>query len=177
VLRAVPRDLRPSFRRFFALLGERILGWVEGVLLGMVAVGILSFVGYWVVGVPNPLALAVIAGLTEAIPLLGPWIGGSIAAAVGFLESPQTGVYAALVAFAIQQLEGYLIIPWAMSRTARVHPFVTLFALILFGKLFGFLGVLLSIPIVLLIGTAIQVFWVGRSIHTQRDRIEPVVDP
>jgi predicted PurR-regulated permease PerM len=176
VLRAVPRELRPSFRRMFALLGERLLGWVEGVLLGMVAVGMLSFFGYWLVGVPNPLALAVIAGLTEAIPLLGPWIGGSIAAAVGFLESPQTGLYAALVAFAIQQIEGNLIIPWAMSRTTRVHPFVTLFSLVLFGTLFGFLGVLLSIPIVLLVGTAVQVFWVDRAIHAQRDRIEPITD-
>ncbi len=176
LLRAVPRDRRLAFRRIFQLLGDRILGWVRGVLIGMVAVAVLSYVGYTIAGVPNSLALAVVAGLTEAIPLLGPWIGGSIAVAAGLLESPTTGLYAAVVALAVQQLENNLIVPFAMSQAAEVHPFVTLFALVLFGTLFGFLGVLLSIPLVLLIETILEVLWVERAIDTDEDAIEPVVD-
>ena len=69
-------------------------------------------------------------------------------------------MYAALVAVAVQQIEGNLIIPFfVMSATARVHPFVTLLALVLFGLL----GVLFSIPIVLFIGTLSQVLWVERT--------------
>lgn len=176
LLRMVPPDRRPAFRRIFGLLGSRLLGWVEGVLIGMVAVGILSYVGYQLAGVPNALALAVVAGLTEAVPIVGPWIGGGIATTAGFLESPTTGMYAAVVALTVQQLEASVIIPWAMSRTTKVHPFVTLFALLLFGTLFGFLGVLLSVPIVLLIGTVVQVLWVERFTTAAGDRIEPVVD-
>jgi predicted PurR-regulated permease PerM len=176
VLRAVPRDRRLAFRRVLQLLGDRILGWVRGIMLAMVAVGILSYVGYRLAGVPNPLALAVFAGLTEAIPLLGPWIGGAAAVTVGLLESPTTGLYAALVALAVQQIEGNLITPWAMSRAAEVHPFITLFALLLFGTLFGFLGILLAIPIVLLIWTLVEVLWVERAIDTDQDPIDPVVE-
>jgi predicted PurR-regulated permease PerM len=176
MLRAVPRDRRLAFRRMLQLLGDRILGWAKGVLIGMVAVGILSYIGYSLAGVPNALALAVLAALTEAIPLVGPWIGGAVATAAGFLHSPTTGLYAAIVAVVVQQLENNLIIPWAMSQAAEVHPFVTLFALVLFGSLFGFLGVLLSIPLVIVFWTAIEVLWVERAIDTDEDPIAPVVE-
>ncbi|HET8656309.1 MAG TPA: AI-2E family transporter [Longimicrobiaceae bacterium] len=176
LLRTVPRERRESFRRIFALLGDRLLGWAKGVLIGMLAVGVLSYIGYTLAGVPNSLILAVIAALTEAVPIAGPWVGGGIATIAGFLHDPATGLYAAIVAVAVQQLENNLIVPWAMSEAAEVHPFVTLFALVLFGSLFGFLGILLSIPLVLLIATVVQVLWVERAIDAEADRIRPVVD-
>ena len=63
-----------------------------------------------------------------------------------------------------------------MQNRAKVHPFVTLLALLFFGALFGFLGVLLAIPLVLLIWTAVEVFWVDRHLWTNRGPIEPVVE-
>jgi predicted PurR-regulated permease PerM len=175
LLRAVPRDRRPAFQRVAQLLGDRLLGWARGVLIGMVFVGILSYVFYTLIGVPNSLALAVIAGLTEAVPLLGPWIGGGIAVLAAFLTDPTRALWTAVAALAIQQIENQLLIPWAMSREAKVHPFVTLFALVFFGQLFGFLGVLLAIPLVLLITTFVEVLWVERAIDTDQDFIAPVV--
>ena len=71
-------------------------------------------------------------------------------------------------------VEANVITPWAMSRNAEIHPFVTLFALLLFGGLFGFLGVLLALPLVILVWTVVQVLWVERAIDTDRDRIAPV---
>jgi predicted PurR-regulated permease PerM len=62
-----------------------------------------------------------------------------------------------------------------MSQQAEVHPLVTLFSLILFGSLFGFLGVLLALPLVMLFWTVIEVLWVERAIDTDDDRIRPVV--
>lgn len=176
VLRAVPRDRRLAFRRVFQLLGDRILGWVKGLLLAMLAVGVLSYIGYMIAGVPSAFALALFAGFAEAIPLVGPWIGGSAAIAVGLLEGSTIGLYAAIVALVVQQIESNLITPWAMSQAAEVHPFVTLFALVLFGKLFGFIGILLSIPLVLLIWTLVEVLWVERAIDTDEDPIQPMVD-
>ena len=77
---------------------------------------------------------------------------------------------------AIQQLESNLITPIVMAKVADVHPFVTLFAILLFGSLFGFLGVLLALPLVLLFWTFVQVLWVERAIHAGDDRIPPIVD-
>jgi predicted PurR-regulated permease PerM len=176
LLRAVPRDRRPAFRRVVQLLGDRLLGWARGVLIGMVFVGILSYILYTIIGVPNSLALGVIAGLTEAVPLLGPWIGGGVAVIAAFLTDPTRALWTALAALAIQQIENHILIPWAMSREAEIHPFVTLFALVFFGQVFGFLGVLLAIPLVLLITTLVEVLWVERAIDTDEDEIVPVVE-
>ena len=175
LLRAVPRDRRLAFRRIFQLMGDRLLGWAKGVSFSMLGVGLMSFLFYSLIGVPNAFLMAVIAGLTEAIPLVGPWIGGGIATALAFLVDPTKALWTAIAAAAVQQIEANLLMPVVMSRAVSVHPFVTLFALLLFGTLFGFLGVLLSIPLVLLIATLVEVLWIERAIDTDTDRIAPVV--
>ncbi|HEV2149536.1 MAG TPA: AI-2E family transporter [Longimicrobiaceae bacterium] len=176
VLRAVPRDRRPAYRRMMELLGVRLVGWLKGTLIAMVAVGVLSTVAYYLIGVPNALLLGLFAGLTEFIPLVGPWVGGGTATVVAFLEDPQLGLWTALAALAIQQIESNIITPWAMSQAAELHPFVTLFALVFFGSLFGFLGILLAIPLTLFFWTVVEVLWVERAIDTDEDRIAPVVE-
>jgi predicted PurR-regulated permease PerM len=116
----------------------------------------------------------VLNGLFEFIPLLGPWIGGTVAVLVAFLDDPQKALFTAVAMVAVQQVESNLITPWAMSKGAELHPFVTLFALLLFGGMFGFLGILLAVPLVLLTWTLVQVLWVERAIDTDRDVIRPV---
>ncbi|HET6762123.1 MAG TPA: AI-2E family transporter [Longimicrobiaceae bacterium] len=175
LMRSLPRDLRPAIRRVLELLAERILGWLRGTLVGMAAVATLSFIFFKIIGVPNALVLALFCGLTEFIPIVGPLIGGSVAVVVAFLDEPSKGMWAAIAVLAVQQIENHLIIPFAMARTADVHPVVTVFALMLFGALFGFLGVLLALPLVLLFWTLVQVLWVERTIDTDQDRIAPVV--
>ncbi len=86
------------------------------------------------------------------------------------------GLWTAVAILAIQQVESQLVTPLVMAKAAEVHPFVTLFAIVLFGGLFGFLGILLALPLVLLLWTVTQVLWVERAIGTGHDRIEPVVE-
>ncbi|HEX2189190.1 MAG TPA: AI-2E family transporter [Longimicrobiaceae bacterium] len=176
VLRAVPRDRRAAYRRMLELLGVRLVGWLKGTLIAMVAVGALSTLAYWLIGVPNALLLGLFAGVTEFIPLVGPWVGGGTATAVAFLEEPRLALWTALAALAIQQIESNVITPWAMSQAAELHPFVTLFALVFFGSVFGFLGILLAIPLTLFFWTVVEVLWVERAIDTDEDRIDPVVE-
>lgn len=176
LLRAIPRDRRPAFQRMFELLGTRLLGWVKGTLLAMLIIGALTTLALYLIGVPYALLLGVWAGLTEFVPLIGPWIGGLTAVIVAFLHDPQLALWVALAMLAIQQIESNLVTPLVMAKVAEVHPFITLFAILLFGRLFGFLGILLSLPVVFLIWTAVQVLWVERTIDTDRDWIEPVVE-
>ncbi len=175
LLRAVPHDLRLAWYRIFQLLGERLIGWAKGTGMAMLGVGLLSTAAFVAIGVPNAVALGLLNGLVEFIPLFGPWLGGLTAVLMAFLDDPQKALFAGIAALAIQQIEANLITPWAMSRQAEVHPFVTLFGLVLFGSLFGFLGILLAIPLVMLVWTTVQVLWVERAIDTDRDRIAPVV--
>ncbi len=176
LLRVVPRERRAAFYRMFQLLGDRLFGWIRGTLIAMFAVGMLSMAALYAIGVPYWLLLGVVIGLAEFIPILGPWIGGLPATVIAFLDDPMKGLWTAIAIIAIQQIESYLITPWAMSQAAKIHPFVTLFALIVFGSIFGFLGILLALPIVIFLWTVIEVLWVERTIDTDEDYIPPVVE-
>lgn len=176
LLRAVPAESRPAVRRALQLLGARLLGWVRAQLIAMLGVGALATLAFYLIGVPYALLLGVLSGIFEFIPLLGPWLAAIPAVLIAFLDAPIKGLWTALAMLLIQQLESNVITPLAMSAGAKVHPFVTLFALLLFGSLFGFLGVLLAVPLVLLLWTLVQVFWVERTLEAGRDRIRPVVE-
>ncbi len=175
-LRVFPRDLRPDVRRMMELLGDRLMGWLKGTLIDMVAVGGLYIAAFYLIGIPNALLLGALNGVLVFIPLLGPWVGGFIATAVAFLVDPTKALWTIVAVIAIQQFEQNVIVPTAYSRAADVHPLVTLFALFLFGALFGFLGILLAVPLVLFFWTAVQVLWVERTIETDHDHIAPMVE-
>ncbi|CAN5670357.1 AI-2E family transporter [soil metagenome] len=175
LLRVVPRHRRAAFYRIFKLLGERLLGWIRGTLIAMVAVGLLSIAALYIIGVPYWLLLGVIVGIVEFIPIFGPWIGGVPATTIAFLDEPIKGAWTAAAILVIQQIESYLITPWVMSSAAKIHPLVTLFALILFGSIFGILGILLALPIVIFVWTIVEVLWVERAVDTDRDWIPDVV--
>lgn len=174
VLRGVPEDRRDSFRHLLMLLGTRIKAWVKGTLLSMLIVGVLTSVGLYLIGVPYPLLLGSFAGIAEIIPLVGPWVAGAVVVGIAVLNDPTLAIWAAGLMLAIQQLESNVITPMVMASVADVHPFVTLFSLFLFATLFGFLGILLAVPLVLLIWTVLEVLWADRAVHSAHDRIEPV---
>jgi predicted PurR-regulated permease PerM len=175
VLRLVRSDQRPAVYRIFQLLGERLVGWLRGTALAMLGVGLLSIILFSLIGVPNALLLGLLNGSLEFLPLVGPWIGGGTATLVAFMDDPGKGGWTAMAALAIQQVEGYVITPMVMKRSVEIHPFITLFALVLFGGVFGFLGLLLALPLTILVWTVVQVLWVERALDTDRDRIAPVV--
>lgn len=176
LLRLVRSDRRDQYRRMLELLAVRLRAWVKGVLLSIAIIGVLATMGLWLIGVPYALLLGVIAGLAEIVPLIGPWVSGALIVAVAFLNDPTTGLWAAVLMLAIQQVESNLITPLVMARVASVHPFITLFALLLSATLFGILGILLSIPLVLLAWTAVEVFWVQGKLGTAGEPIEPVAE-
>jgi len=176
LIRAVPAGYRDAYYRIFELLGHRLFDWIRGTLIAMLAVGVLSSIALYAIGVPYWLLLGTLMGLVEFIVIFGPWIGGIPVVTIAFLDDPTKGLWAAAAILAIQQMESYLITPWAMSQAARIHPLITLFALIFFGSIFGVLGILLALPLVILFWTVIQVLWVERAIETANDRLPPVVE-
>lgn len=175
-MRAVPQDRRPAFRRMFHLMGVRLGGWLGGTLIAMTAVAVLGIIAFLVLGTPYPVLLGIVIGLTEIVPIVGPWVGGFIAVAVTLFNDPGTALWVAIAVLVIQQIESNLVRPMAMSSAAELHPFVTLLALLLFGSLFGLLGAVLALPITLALATVVQVFWVEETLHAGDDEIEPVVE-
>jgi predicted PurR-regulated permease PerM len=176
LMRAVPRDRRPAFRRMFKLMGERLSGWLWGTLMLMIAVGAMGVIALYFLGTPYPLLLGVLMGVTNIVPIVGPWIGGTVAVAVTLFVDPMTALWVAVAVLVIQEIESNIIRPLVMSSSAQIHPFVTLLALLLFGSMFGILGAVLSLPLALAIGTIVQVLWVEETLEAGDDEIEPVVE-
>ena len=108
---------------------------------------LLSTLGYSVIGLSTPLLFGLICGITNIIPYIGPWIGGAICVIVGFTISPMVGIFAALVAFAIQQIDSIILQPLVMGKTMKLHPVTIMIGLLVFGYFFGMIGMIFATPI------------------------------
>lgn len=127
---------------------EHTLGaYVRGQFIMMILVGITSYIGLVALRVEYALALAVIAGLTEAIPVVGPIVGAIPAVLVGFTISPMTGLLVALWYLVIQQLEGNVLLPKVMEENVGLNPLLVIIALTAGAMLNGVIGAILAIPL------------------------------
>ena len=138
---------RQRVRRISRAMRERIGGWARGQFIMMVAIGGTSFLVLLVLDVSFPVPLALWAGLTEFIPLLGPVLGAVPAILVALVDSPTKALLVALAYLLIQQIEGNFLVPKVMERVVGLHPFLVLASVLMGGALLGILGVLLAVPV------------------------------
>lgn len=147
LLLLIPRSKRANVDEAVERSGDALRRWLIAQLFAMAAVALLSGVGLWMIGIPSPLALALIAGLFEFVPVLGPFLSAVpavlLAATIGANEMLLT---AGLYLF-IQQVEGNVIMPIVQQRSVDLPPALTLFSLVAFGLLFGLTGLLLAAPL------------------------------
>ena len=135
---------------------ERVLGrYIRAqIMLGLI-VAYFSFIGLMLMDVPFALALALLAGVTELIPTLGPWIGGGVAVIVTLAMAPEKAIWVAVLFLGIQLVENNLLVPKIQSAYLHIHPAIMI-ALLVFGAYFaGFWGILLVGP---LVATLVEIF-------------------
>jgi predicted PurR-regulated permease PerM len=118
----------------------------------------MALVAYLLIGLPNALVLALVAGVMEAVPMVGPLLGAVPAALVALSIAPDRLIWVIVATVIIQQLENTLLVPRIMKKTVGVNPFVTLLALFAFSSLFGIAGALMAIPIAAIIQLALNHF-------------------
>lgn len=147
----LPQDRRESTAELIATMEAKIGLYLVGQAILCVVIGLLALIVYVFIGLPNALVLALIAGVMEAIPMIGPFLGAVPAALVALSIGPDRLIWVLIASLVIQQLEGALLVPRVMSRTVGVNPFVTLLSLFAFGTLFGVVGALMAIPLAVII--------------------------
>ena len=151
LLNLFSEDLRDFVDDAWVDIEKNLSLWVKGQLLLMFAVGISSYIGLLILGIPYAFPLAIISGLLEIVPVLGPIITTVIAAVVGFSISPITGLLVLALFLVIQQFENGFLVPRIMQKIIGFNPLVTMIALQIGGKLFGIVGAVIAIPLALII--------------------------
>lgn len=162
-LRAVtPLKEHARLDRTISTIQQRLGVWLRGQLLLTLIIGVASYVGLLIVGVKFALVLALIAGVTEFIPIAGPILGAVPAVVVAFNQSPVTALIVILLYLLIQQLENHVIVPRVMSRVTGLNPAVVIIVMLVAAKLAGFVGILLAIPVTIIGQVLVQEYWETR---------------
>lgn len=143
----IPKEFRPQALRIIRKIEIKLGKWFIGQLFLGLIVGLLSFIGLSLLGVPSALVLAIIAGSMELIPYIGPTLSSIPAIIIAFTVSPLLAVLVLVLYFIIQQLENYLIVPKVMEKSVGLHPVIIIIAMLIGGQIAGVLGIILAIPV------------------------------
>lgn len=152
------------FPSFYRRRADRILteceialgNWMEGVVISSFFVAVLSGVGLWALGIDLVLAHALLAGILNFIPNIGPTLSVIFPIMIALLDSPWKILAVFVLYFIIQNVESYLLTPTVMAKQVSLLPAVTLIAQIFFATFFGALGLLLALPLTVVAKTWIQ---------------------
>lgn len=150
-LMLVPQDQRESIRDLISAMETKVGYYIAGQGFLCIVIGIMALIAYLLIGLPNALVLALIAGVLEAVPMVGPLLGAVPAGLVALSLGPDKLIWVIVATVIIQQLENSLLVPRIMSRAVGVNPFVTLLALFAFSSFFGIAGALMAIPLAAII--------------------------
>jgi predicted PurR-regulated permease PerM len=147
--------LFPSFyrRRAAVILSEcevALVSWISGILIDMLVIGLVSGLGLWILQVRLVLANAALAGFLEAIPNVGPTLSLIPPMAIALLDDPWKAGAVVILYIVIQQLEQFFLVPFVMAKQVSLLPAVTLLSQVVFAVFFGFLGLFLAIPLVII---------------------------
>ncbi len=151
-------------RRTLDNVDQQLGRWMRGQLTLCLIIGIASTVAYGALGVRFWPVLGIIAGVTEAIPIIGPWIGGVPAVAMALTQSWQTALLVAAIAVTIQFTENWVLVPRVMNGAVGLTPLTVFLALLIGTEFMGVIGALLAIPI----AAAVQVI-VSEYIRARRE--------
>jgi len=156
----VPRRRRKRAREVIYEIGNVLRRWLIGQSILAVCVALLTGAGMLLLGAPFAVALAILAGLMEFVPYIGPFVAAVPAILVGFAEGPQLALYIALLFLGVQMAESYVLAPLIQHRAVHLAPAAILFAQVLMGAIVGALGVAVATPLAAAVMVAVGMLYV-----------------
>jgi predicted PurR-regulated permease PerM len=155
-LAIVPKKHRKQTIKLLVDIDTALGNYIRGQLLVCVIIGILAYVGYWLIGMPYPLLLASVVAVFNIIPYLGPFFGAAPALLMATTISMKMALFVVIVNLLIQVLEGNVISPQVVGRSLHMHPLFIIFALLVGGEVAGILGLILAVPFFAVMKVIIQ---------------------
>jgi len=155
----IPENIKDKTLNALKEINSSFKSFLKAQLILCLFVGLADGLGAWILGVNYPLILGIIAGFTEIIPYLGPFIGAIPAIIVALTISPWKALEVSIWYLVVQQLEAHFVVPNVMGKTMGLHPLTVIFSLLVFGKLLGFWGVILAVPIAAMIKIILKIYF------------------
>ena len=150
-IKLIPVKYQKEINELIVKIGCEVRKTVNGTLLVALMVLVCDTVAFSIIGLESPFLFGVLCGLTDLIPYIGPYIGGSAAVIVGFTQGTGIGFGILIACIIVQLVENYLLQPIVMSKAIDLHPVTIIVGLLLFGHFFGIFGMILATPILALL--------------------------
>lgn len=147
----IPKKYKCEIIGIFEKISIEVRKCITGMLFISSTVFILDTIVFFVIGLNSPILLGVLCGLTDLIPYIGPYIGGSIAILVALSEGKGIIIATLIFIVIVQLLENYVMQPIVMSKSVKISPLLIIIGLLVFGNLFGIVGMLISTPLVCIV--------------------------
>lgn len=157
--------------KVFSRFKVKIRKWFSAQFLLSLIIGVVVSIGLWALGVRYSILLGLLAMIFEIVPVIGPLIVGVIAFLVAVSDSFALGVYTLIFFIVVQQFENHILTPAIIGKTMKVHPVVVIFSLLAGGKIAGFVGIILAVPLAVLAQEVFNHLAEGKEIRRQETNI------
>ncbi len=155
-----PQDKRKRVREILYEIGETLSWWLIGKGASMLLIGVLTWIGLSILGVPLALTLGLIAGLFSFVPNFGPILSAVPAILLAFVESPTTALYVLILFVVVQLIESNLATPLIERRTVELPPVLTVVSQLALALLLGAVGLILATPILAVLMVLVQTLYI-----------------
>lgn len=147
------------------ILGEMyhaVQKWVLGQLSAMLIIAVLTSIALYIIGIPYALFIGALSGILAFIPLVGALVSVFPPVLLALATNPISAIWVVLAYILVHQIEAHLVQPLVMSRAVALHPVVVVLAILIMGRLFGLVGLLLAVPLVAALSVLMHELWVAR---------------
>ena len=159
-VRLVAPPHRDRARQVLYAIGAHLKWWMGGRLVAIAAVGLVTGIGLWLIGVPQYLILALLAAVLSSIPYIGPIAAAFPGVLLALVQGPSVAGWAVVVYLVAQGIENYLVTPLVQQKTVEMPPVVTILAVVLVGSLAGVLGLIVATPLAVAVQVAVKMLYV-----------------
>lgn len=158
VVSYLPKQHQKRVLSIYRKISDKMSQWMRGQILLGIVIFAVNLIGLTVLNVNYALTLAVLSGLMEVLPIIGPLVSGGLAVMIALTQSPLLALIVLGWYILVQQLENHILVPQIMKKSLGLNPIAVIVAIIIGGKLLGIIGILVSVPIAAAIGVLMTEF-------------------
>lgn len=147
-----------NFKNYLGEINQKMTSYFRGTFIVMIILIIVCTIAFMFAKLSYPLFFACIIAITNVIPYVGPYIGGAFPVVFALLENPKKALIILIIVIAVQLIESNFLTPFIQSKQTENHPLLVILFLLLFGKLFGIIGMLIAVPVLTIIKTTYKYY-------------------